>query len=113
MPPELDVSFDARNFIMASRWLKNGEWRFGDYASLLSVYTSREITYESDRLNAITGCLSIITEATGVGFATGLPLKDFHTPCSGRVITIVQGLVFQAGLGSVGIVSTNTTIFIP
>lgn len=42
------------------------------------VYTHRNLSYESDKLNAITGCLNFITERKGVPFIHGLPATDFH-----------------------------------
>ena len=86
----IDISSYTRGMLSASRRFNDRKWNFSNYNSLLIAYTYRNITYESDRLNAIAGCLGIITEATEIGFDAGLPLRDFITPCYGQENTITQ-----------------------
>ncbi|KAF4634644.1 hypothetical protein G7Y89_g3460 [Cudoniella acicularis] len=53
-------------------------WTFADYDSLLRSYTRQELSFESDKLNTITGCFNLITEKKGVPFIYGLPTAEFH-----------------------------------
>ncbi|KAF2143502.1 uncharacterized protein K452DRAFT_269073, partial [Aplosporella prunicola CBS 121167] len=43
------------------------------YANLVRVYTTRQLTYESDLLNAFAGLLSFLSARMDWGFAFGLP----------------------------------------
>ena len=42
------------------------------------AYTNRKLSFESDRLNAIRGCLKLIQERKDMHFIEGLPSRDFH-----------------------------------
>ena len=59
-------------------WLNKDFWKFSDYDSLLMSYTPRHISFESDKLNAITGCFNLIADIKGMSFVYGLPTTDFH-----------------------------------
>ena len=48
-----------------------GEIRYDD---IVSDITTRNLTFESDALNAIAGMLNMVTEALGVSFVCGLPI---------------------------------------
>jgi hypothetical protein len=71
---------DSRGYYVLSwlNWMQDKTWRFEDYEALLNSYTTRELSFESDKLNAITGCLNFITEVKDVPFIYGLPTLDFH-----------------------------------
>lgn len=75
-----NVNTDCRGYYLLSRlnWLNKDSWNFADYDSLLMSYTPRQLSFESDRLNAITGCLNLIADVKGVPFVQGLPIMDFH-----------------------------------
>lgn len=74
----IDPESEGHYMLSWPKWTKDKVWRFEDYHALLMGYTSRNSTFESDRLNAVTGCLNFIGEAKGVEFFHGLPLVDFH-----------------------------------
>lgn len=76
--PQLDLRSTGRLALASSSWLRGYQWDFSDYQSILMSYTGRELSFESDKLNAIKGCLSIIENNTGVRFIQGLPSIDFH-----------------------------------
>lgn len=75
-----DVKTDCRGYYLLSwlNWLNDESWKFEDYSSLLMSYTPRQLSFESDKLNAITGCLNLIGDSKGVPFLYGLPATDFH-----------------------------------
>jgi hypothetical protein len=75
-----DIETDCQGYYILSwlNWLKGKSWKFEDYNSLLMAYTPRHLSFESDKLNALTGCLNFITEMKGVPFIHGLPTTDFH-----------------------------------
>ncbi|KAH9210639.1 heterokaryon incompatibility protein-domain-containing protein [Leptodontidium sp. 2 PMI_412] len=75
---ELDVSCNGHYMLGWAKWTKDKVWKFDDYTDLMMSYTTRVSTFESDRLNAVTGCLNFIGNAKGVGFYWGMPLTDFH-----------------------------------
>lgn len=70
----------SQGFYMLSsyNWLSGSKWRFDDYNSILSKYTGRDISLQSDKLNAIVGCLQIIAQKHDMKFLSGLSSKDFH-----------------------------------
>ena len=76
----VDINRDSKGYyaLSALGWMKDPNWKFGDYNSLLMSYTPRDLSYESDKLNAISGCLNIFTERKHVSFICGLPARDFH-----------------------------------
>ena len=51
-------------------------WNFENYDALVSVYSSRNLTLETDVLNACRGSLNRLSQAAGVEFCFGLPLRD-------------------------------------
>jgi hypothetical protein len=57
--------------------LDEEEWDFKNWDALVSVYSGRQLSYESDALNACRGSLNRITLKTGVEFCFGLPKSDF------------------------------------
>lgn len=75
---DIDPESEGHNMLSWPKWTKDKVWRFEDYHSLLMGYTPRNSTFESDRLNAVTGCLNFVGEVKGVEFFHGLPLVDFH-----------------------------------
>lgn len=74
------VDMNSTGFIThsASRWLSTSHWDFEDYAEIVLSYSRRNLTYESDRLDAIKGCLNIMGDIKGVEFLQGIPLLGFH-----------------------------------
>ena len=38
----------------------------------------RKLSFESDKLNAINGCLNLMAEHKGTQFVGGMPVIDFH-----------------------------------
>lgn len=58
--------------------LDETEWDYKQYDALVSVYTDRQLTAQSDALNACRGVLNMISEKTGYQFTFGLPVQDFH-----------------------------------
>ena len=57
--------------------LDNHEWDFKTFDALVSVYSGRKMTYESDALNACRGSHSRISQKTGYSFSFGLPVQDY------------------------------------
>lgn len=76
--PEMDLKSHGRVILSASRWLESPLWKFDDYSEIVFFYNRREITYESDKLDAVRGCLCLIAKRKGVKFFQGMPLVDFH-----------------------------------
>ncbi|KAH8898051.1 hypothetical protein GQ53DRAFT_608110, partial [Thozetella sp. PMI_491] len=56
--PGIDLRSKGYYTLSARHWLGSDEWRFEDYLDMVHGYTPRDLTYESDRLNAISGCLN-------------------------------------------------------
>ncbi|KAK8046492.1 HET-domain-containing protein [Apiospora saccharicola] len=54
------------------------KWRFEDYASIMFAYSQRNLSYESDRLNAISGCLNVLAQSQGIHIVMGLRTVDFR-----------------------------------
>lgn len=52
------------------------EWDFQIYDAVVSVFTGRELTHQSDALNACQGLLNRLSEADGSEFCFGLPRHD-------------------------------------
>jgi hypothetical protein len=75
-----DVETDCHGYYLLSwlNWVNKKFWRFGDYSSLLHSYKPRKLSFESDKLNAITGCFNLIADIKGVSFIYGLPTTDLH-----------------------------------
>ena len=57
--------------------LDQAEWDFKTWDALVSVYSGRKLTYQSDALNACQGSLNRISLKTGFKFCFGLPKQDF------------------------------------
>ena len=56
--------------------LDDTEWDFKNYDALVSVFTGRHLTYQTDVLNACRGSLNRFSDKSGVVFAFGLPMSD-------------------------------------
>lgn len=54
------------------------EWDFKHYDALVSTYTGRSLTNQSDALNACRGVLNVISKNTNQTFIFGLPVGDIH-----------------------------------
>ncbi|KAK8034722.1 heterokaryon incompatibility protein-domain-containing protein [Apiospora rasikravindrae] len=76
--PGIDLHSQGYYALSSYTWLRQSEWSFDDYASIVLAYSQRKLTHESDRLDAISGCLNIISRSQGVHFLWGLPTIDFH-----------------------------------
>lgn len=76
--PGLDLSSSGIHILAAYDWFSSSDWAFFQYVSICWAYSSRLLTYESDRLDAIQGCLNLIAEHGNAEFFQGLPLVDFH-----------------------------------
>lgn len=57
--------------------LDSPTWDFKTYNALVSVYTGRKLTDETDSLNACRGSLNRLSKSTNTYFIFGLPEKDF------------------------------------
>ena len=72
--------------------LDDSEWDFKNYDALVSVFTGRKLTRQSDALDACRGSLNRIHSSAGVRFGYGLPIHDclralIWTPHHGNVVT--------------------------
>ncbi|KAI9688016.1 MAG: hypothetical protein M1820_010323 [Bogoriella megaspora] len=76
--PSIDIRSTGFNILSARKWLDDNTWSFEDYDSILMAYTPRKLSYESDRLNAISGCLTLIGDRKDMRFIDGLPSRDIH-----------------------------------
>ena len=56
--------------------LDDRKWNFENYDALVSIYSSRKLTHETDILNACQGSLNRLSQAAGVEFCFGLPMHD-------------------------------------
>ena len=56
--------------------LGDTEWDFKNYDALVSVFSGRKLTHETDALNACRGSLNRLSQAAGVEFCFGLPMHD-------------------------------------
>lgn len=57
--------------------LNDTEWDFKNYDALVSVFSGRKLTHETDVLNACRGSLNRLSQAAGVEFCSGLPTHDW------------------------------------
>ncbi|KAI1861135.1 hypothetical protein JX265_009754 [Neoarthrinium moseri] len=57
---------------------QNQRWDFEDYNDIVVAYARRALTYNSDRLDAIQGCLNVLETSKKIKFFQGLPSTDFH-----------------------------------
>ncbi|KAK4450592.1 heterokaryon incompatibility protein-domain-containing protein [Podospora aff. communis PSN243] len=60
------------------KWLATDKWRFPEYERIVLNYGRRKLSFETDKLNALVGCLRLVGERKGVEFLAGLPSADFH-----------------------------------
>lgn len=74
----LDVLSRSRYTLSTHDWLDSSEWNFSDYKAMLWIYSTRQLSYDSDKINAISGCLNMLGQRKGVQFVWGLPSVDFH-----------------------------------
>lgn len=74
----LDLHSTNFHILSARQWLSTTKWRFREYLKIIQEYSARSLSFESDRLDAISGCLSLLTQAKGTRFLNGLPSTDFH-----------------------------------
>lgn len=74
----LDIRSRSRYMLSTHDWLTNSQWNFGDYRAMLWTYSTRQLSYESDKINAISGCLNMLGQRKNVFFIWGLPSVDFH-----------------------------------
>ena len=56
--------------------LDDTEWDFKNYDALVSVFSGRKLTHETDALNACRGSLNRLSQAAGLEFCFGLPMHD-------------------------------------
>lgn len=75
---DLDIRSTGHYTLFANHWLRDAEWRFEDFETTLDVFSTRKLSYESDKLNAISGCLDLLGRRKGMRFVHGLPSVDFH-----------------------------------
>lgn len=76
--PPLELNCYIYNLVSGRQWLATSEWSFADYAIIVSFYSIRELSFESDKLNALGGCLTAIGQRKGVEFLWGMPTAEFH-----------------------------------
>ncbi|KAK8059008.1 HET-domain-containing protein [Apiospora phragmitis] len=76
--PGVDLRSKGRYVLSSYTWLRQTKWPFEDYESIVQAYSQRTLSFESDRLEAISGCLTILSHSQGVHFLKGLPTVDFH-----------------------------------
>jgi hypothetical protein len=74
----LDLRSSGHRVILCTDWLQNADWKFEQYNSILMAYSGRELSFESDKVAAISGCFNILANNMDVHFICGLPTKDFH-----------------------------------
>ena len=76
--PGVDLRSNGYYVLSAFMWLRNSEWDFSDYDAVALAYSHRRLSYESDRLDAISGCFNMVAQKKGIHFISGLPSADFH-----------------------------------
>jgi hypothetical protein len=76
--PGIDQRSRGHNVLSVQKWMSSSEWKFEEYNSILMSYTPRGLTFESDKLNAIAGCLNLISLRKDLQFFRGLPSYDFQ-----------------------------------
>ena len=74
----LDLRASGYQILLSNHWLQQVEWDFSEYDNVLMAYTGRELSFESDKVAAISGCLNILAQNMDLHFICGLPTKDFH-----------------------------------
>lgn len=76
--PPLDLRSGGFRALGGHSWLATSEFDFVDYSRIVMGYSSRSLSFESDKLKALEGCLNAIAERKGVEFLHGLPTAGFH-----------------------------------
>lgn len=76
--PPLDLRSGGFRTLGGHSWLATSEFDFVDYSRIVMGYSSRSLSFESDKLKALEGCLNAIAERKGVEFLHGLPTAGFH-----------------------------------
>lgn len=76
--PPLRLDSYSLNLVSGGQWFTTAEWSFSDYAMIVSFYSHRDLSFESDKLNALEGCLTAIGQWKGVEFLWGMPTAGFH-----------------------------------
>ena len=56
--------------------LDDSEWDFKNYDALISVFSARKLTYDTDILNACRGSLNRLSRTTSIEFCFGLPVEN-------------------------------------
>lgn len=74
----VDLRSNGYYVLSAFMWLRSSEWDFSDYDAVALAYSQRRLSYESDRLDAISGCFNMVAQKKGIHFISGLPSADFH-----------------------------------
>lgn len=74
----LDLHSSGYRVLSSNDWLQKVTWDFGDYNNILMAYTGRNLSFESDKVAAISGCFNILAQNMDLNFICGLPTKDFH-----------------------------------
>lgn len=78
LPPLLDLRSGGFHVLAGHKWLATSNFDFDDYARIVHDYSRRELSFESDKLKALEGCLKAIGERKGVEFLWGTPTAGFH-----------------------------------
>ncbi|KAI0167262.1 heterokaryon incompatibility protein-domain-containing protein [Pestalotiopsis sp. NC0098] len=76
--PHLDLRSSGCRVLSSNDWLQKADWDFSDYDGILTLYTGRDLSFESDKVAAISGCFNILAQNMDLHFVWGLPTKDFH-----------------------------------
>ncbi|KAK3318737.1 heterokaryon incompatibility protein-domain-containing protein [Apodospora peruviana] len=76
--PDVNLASSGFHVLGGHKWLRTAKWHFRDYERIVLNYSRRRLTYESDKLAALTGCLKLIGEKKDLMFLNGLPSVDFH-----------------------------------
>ncbi|KAI0148750.1 heterokaryon incompatibility protein-domain-containing protein [Xylariaceae sp. FL1272] len=78
LTPKINIQSYGYQVLGSRKWLRGTKWRFDEYQTIISAYTRRQVSFESDKLNAISGCFDTIGHRKGVQFFFGMPSIDFH-----------------------------------
>jgi hypothetical protein len=76
--PLVDLRSSGNLVLSANSWLREVYWNFRQYDATIMAYSGRELSLESDKLSAVSGCLNILAQNMGLRFICGLPTIDFH-----------------------------------
>ncbi|KAK0750533.1 heterokaryon incompatibility protein-domain-containing protein [Schizothecium vesticola] len=75
--PPLDLQSFGFHLVSGRTWLSTSRWSHLDYARIVHYYSGRELSFESDKLNALEGCLTALEERKRVKFLWGMPTSIF------------------------------------